>query len=90
MVPRHDENGEPLIGQIFQWFEGHVDELRRHLAPVEDVSTVDDTVHTPLTCGLESALEVTKEVLPPSSSPDARSKGMIESQMSIGEEQDVD
>ena len=90
MVPRHDENGQARISQFLERFEGHVDELRPYLAPVEYVTAVDDEVHSSPPGGLESALEITKEVLPSSSTPDAWSKGMIESQMGIGEEQDVD
>jgi hypothetical protein len=67
-----------------------MDELRRHLASVEDVTTMDDAVHSTSTGGVESSLEVTKEVLSSSSSMDSRPKGVIEAQVSIGQEQDVD
>lgn len=88
MVPWHQVYGDPCIGHFFEWLQGHDHQFGWNPASIEQITTMDDSVYLTFQ-GWFKCLPITgKEIGPPSSFFHSRSERHVETQVSIGQEED--
>ena len=90
MVPRHDIDRDATIGYALERFEGLPDHATGRARAIEHIATVDHEIHFAIDRRLERGGEVREEIMPTTSSIDARVNRQVEAEVRVCEEQDPD
>ena len=90
MIAGHQVHRYASLRHFNEWPEGFLYQGGRHAAAVQQVTAVHYQVYFPFQGRLEGGAKIGEEILSSPSAFDTRAHGQVESQVSVGQQQQAD